>query len=259
MRGKFLSIAAAAVFIAVFCAASQNASASDVSDPNALIGRWEGSARGTNFSWSSYFAQEIFAVDAKTKKVFYRGFCPDCRNNQKWYSDRGRLLEGKAGFQTPDRTNWSGITFELKGNRLSGSATGYGETGNAFYYDYSLKRVTEKARIFDPKELIGEWMWVEDRNWFELTISEVDSQNKTLKGKYRIGRDKTDYDLSNAKIITEGEKLKIDFKTMNDTLHYQLAFYSNFGEYPPALWGKLEKLDGNVSYPMFGKKGKTKN
>ena len=50
MRGKFLSIAAAAVFIAVFCAASQNASASDVSDPNALIGRWEGSARGTNFS-----------------------------------------------------------------------------------------------------------------------------------------------------------------------------------------------------------------
>ena len=99
-------------------------------------------------------------------------------------------------------------------------------------------------------------MWVEDRNWFELTISEVDSQNKTLKGKYRIGRDKTDYDLSNAKIITEGEKLKIDFKTMNDTLHYQLAFYSNFGEYPPALWGKLEKLDGNVSYPMFGKKRK---
>lgn len=264
MRGKAFSMVTTMVLFIVFMGLtfiSTAISEETVTDPKALEGRWEGSARGTNFSWSSYFAQEIFAVDTKNKKVIYRGFCPERRTGQKWYTDMGKLSDkkGEIGFETPDRTGWSGITFELKGNRLSGSATGYGETGNAFYYDYSLKRVTEKARIFDPKELIGEWMWVEDRNWFELTISEVDSQNKTLKGKYRIGRDKTDYDLSNAKIITEGEKLKIDFKTMNDTLHYQLAFYPNFGEYPPALWGKLEKLDGNVSYPMFGKKGKTKN
>lgn len=255
MRCKILTIVATTMIIAVLGITIAETLASDSPDYQALIGRWEGSARGTNFSWSSYFAQEIFAVDAKTKKVFYRGFCPDCRRGQKWYTDRGRLLEGKTGFQTPDRTNWSDITFELKGDRLDGSATGYSsDTGNAWHYDYSLKRVKEEKRIFEPKELIGLWRWVDGSNWFELTIAEVDAQNKTLKGSYKIGRDKTEHDLSNAELIIEDGKLKIDFETFNNTIRYQLAFYPKFGEYPPALWGKQEKIDGNIVYPMFEKR-----
>lgn len=254
MRLKVFSMIVTMIFAVILGTINLNASAGDVSDPQALIGRWEGSVRGTNFSWSSYFAQEIFAVDVKTKKVFYRGFCPDCRTGQKWYTDRGKLLEGKAGFQTPDRTNWSGITFELKGDRLNGSATSYGDTGNAWYHDYSLKRVKEEKRVFEPKELIGLWRWVDGSNWFELTIAEVDSQNKTIKGSYKIGRDKTEHELSNAKWMIEDGRLKIDFETLNNTLRYQLAFYPNFGEYPPALWGKQEKIDGNIVYPMFEKR-----
>lgn len=256
MRLKGLIMIAMAMLIAAFWMAIAETSASDSPDYQALIGRWEGSARGTNFTWSSNYALEIFAIDTKTKKVFYRGFCPECRDYRKWYTDRGKLLEGKTGFQTPDRPNWSGITFELKGDRLNGSATSYSShTTAAWYYDYSLKRVKEEKRIFEPRELIGLWRWVHGSNWFELTISEVDAQSKTIKGSYKIGRDETEHDLSNAKfIISEDGRLKIDFETVNNTLRYQLTFYPAFGEYPPVLWGKRESIDGNIVYPMFEKR-----
>ncbi|MDP2276939.1 MAG: hypothetical protein Q8K51_01830, partial [Nitrospirota bacterium] len=80
--------------------------------------------------------------------------------------------------------------------------------------------------------------------------------NKILKGKYKKGGSEKEHELSNARVITDGDKLKIDFKILNDTLHYQLTFYPNLGEYPPVLWGKLEQMDGNVFYLMFRKKEK---
>jgi hypothetical protein len=104
--------------------------------------------------------------------------------------------------------------------------------------------------------LIGQWIRVVRSDWWELTISDVDAQNKTFKGKYKVGGSEKEHELSNAKIITDGGDLKLEFKVANGTQHYQLAFYPNFGEYPPVLWGKLEQLDGNVFYPMFRKKEK---
>lgn len=223
-------------------------------DPSALIGRWEGSARGLDDRWTSYYAFEIFYVDVGKKRVYGRRICPECGRAGMFYETYKLNYEkDKIGFETTWRDP---LTIVLKGNYLSGFLSSTSGTGGIYRYDYTLKRVAEGRKAFEPKELIGEWMWVEDRNWFDITITEVDSQNKTFKGKYKIGRDKTDYELSNAKLITEGDKLKIDFKTINDTLHYQLTYYPNFGEYPPVLWGKLERLDGNVFYPMFRKKEK---
>lgn len=228
-----------------------------VTDPKALEGRWEGSASNLDSDWTSQYAEEIFFVDPVKKIVIHRGLCSNC-DSQQWYSTAGRFIDekGKIGFSSPERTGWSGITFELKGNRLSGFARRTTETGSTWRFDYSLKRVSESKRVFEPKELIGQWVWVSGSSWWELTITDVDSQNKTFKGKFLIGKNKNEHELSNAKVITEGDKLKIDFKTVNDTLHYQLTFYPNFGEYPPVLWGKRESLDGNVLYPMFRKKEK---
>ncbi len=71
-----------------------------------------------------------------------------------------------------------------------------------------------------------------------------------------MGGSEREYEVSNAKIVTDGGSLKLEFKVLNDTHHYRLAFYPNFGEYPPVLWGKLEQLDGSAFYPMFRKKEK---
>jgi len=228
-----------------------------------LIGRWEGSAwcpqcigRGYQRGWSSSYDLEIFAIDLNKKRVISRGFCPDCGRWRQWYrADYPLTVEGgKVIFETfGDQEGWSGIRFELKGDRISGSATRSNERG-IYRFDYSLKKLPEEKRTFDPRELIGQWVWVSGSSWWELTITEVDSQNKTFKGKYMIGRTKEEHELSSARLITEGDRLRIEFKTVNDTLHYQLAFYPNLGEYPPVLWGKLERMDGNVSYPLFRKK-----
>lgn len=264
MRHKVFRIMAVIIFAFTIwgCASTDIVSDSSqtiAADPKALEGRWEGSARSLDGYWTSHYDVEIFFVDPVKKIVIHRGFCPGCGSNQTWYSSNARLIDekGKIGFQTPENpsTGWSGITYELKGNRLSGFASRSSEAGT-YRFDYSLKRVSEVKRTFAPKELIGQWVWVSGSNWWELTITDVDAQNKTFKGKYMIGKSKNEHELSNTKLITDGDKLKIDFKTLNDTLHYQLTFYPNFGEYPPVLWGKLETLDGNVSYPMFGKKEK---
>lgn len=259
MRGKVFSIGMVIIFAIAFCGFAATGIASDApSDPQALVGRWEGSAKNLDGWWSSPYDIEIFAVDTAKKRVMYRWMCRDCTTAPSGYSDNLQLIDekGKIGFSSPERTGWSGITFELKGNRLSGFARRTTETGSTWRFDYSLKKLPPEKRVFEPKELIGQWVWVSGSSWWELTITDVDSQNKTFKGKYLIGKSKKEHELSNAKLISEGDKLKIDFKTLNDTLHYQLTFYPHFGEYPPALWGKLEKLDGNVSYPMFRKKEK---
>jgi len=261
MRRKVFGMVAIMIFTFLSaCASTDIASDSSqpiVTDPQALVGRWEGSTRGLDSSWSSSFALEIFAVDMNRKRVIHRGFCRDCSTSQ-WYSNNIPLTVegGKLIFESPaNQAGWSGIKYELKGNRISGFARRSTEAGT-WRFDYSLKKLPEVKRTFDSKELIGQWVWVSGSSWWELTVTEVDSQNKTFKGKYLIGRSKQEHELSNAKLITEGDKLRIEFKTINDTLHYQLAFYPNFGEYPPVLWGKLERLDGNVSYPMFRKKEK---
>jgi len=239
---------------ASMCTASDS-SGPVTADPQALIGRWEGSAKNLDGRWSSYYALEIFAIDLNKKRVIYRGFCPDCDRPQWYRADYPLTVEGgKVIFESfGNQAGWSGIRYELKGDRISGSATRSNETG-IYRFDYSLKKLPEEKRTFDPKELIGQWVRVSGSSWWELTITEVDSQNKTFKGKYMIGRTKEEHELSSARLITEGDRLRIEFKTVNDTLHYQLAFYPNLGEYPPVLWGKLERMDGNVSYPLFRKK-----
>lgn len=264
MRSKAFRIMAVIIFAFTLwgCASTDMVSDSSqtvVTDPQALVGRWEGSARGLDSSWTSYYALEIFAVDMNRKKVIFRGFCPGCRAAEQWYNDDIPLTVegGKVFFESfpSQATGWSGIKYEFKGNRISGFARSDTMAGS-WRFDYSLKKLPPEKRVFDPKELIGQWVWVSGSSWWELTIAEVDSQNKTFKGKYMIGKSKKEHELSNTKLITEGDKLRIDFKALNDTLHYQLTFYPNFGEYPPVLWGKLERLDGNVSYPMFRKKEK---
>jgi hypothetical protein len=258
MKSKALSVIAGTILIAVFLAISSNVSASDAPDPKILIGKWEGKASSDDGYWSSDYTFEIFDVDPKGNRAMYRVFCPNCRDNQQWYSDNLKLIieKGKIFLETPQSGDWSGITFEVKGDKITGSANRSPLMGRTQYFSYSLKRVPEEKKVFEPKELIGQWIWVSGSSWWELTIGEIDAQNKTFKGKYKVGGSEKEHELSNVKIITEGNKLKIDLKTLNDTLHYQLTFYPNFGEYPPVLWGKLERLDGNVFYPMFRKKEK---
>ncbi len=262
MRCKIFSMIVAVMFALGFWGCASTDIASDTAsvaslDPQALIGRWEGSTRGLDSSWSSPYAIEIFGIDTARKKVMYRWMCRDCTNNPVGYSENLQLIveKGKIGLQSPESRDWSDITWELKGDRLNGSARRDTMSGS-WRFDYSLKKLPEVKRTFEPKELIGQWVWVSGSDWWELTISEVDAQNKTFKGKYMVGKSKREHDISNAKLISEGGKLKIDFKTINDTLHYLMTFYPNFGEYPPVLWGKLERMDGNIFYPMFRKKEK---
>lgn len=264
MRHKVFSVALVIIFGVILWGCASTDIASDTAlvtnlDPQALVGRWEGSTRGLDSNWTSYYALEIFAVDVNRKRVIYRGFCPNCGRAEQWYSaDIPLTVEGgKVIFKSsPNQaTGWSGITYELKGNRISGFARR--DTMEGLYrFDYSLKRVAEAKRVFDPKELIGQWVWVSGSSWWEFTITDVDAQNKTFKGKYKVGGSEKEHELSNAKIVTDGGNLKLEFKTLNDTNHYQLIFYPIFGEYPPVLWGKRESLDGNVLYPMFRKKEK---
>ena len=55
---------------ASICTASDS-SEPVTADPQALIGRWEGSAKNLDGRWSSYYALEIFAIDLNKKK----GYC----------------------------------------------------------------------------------------------------------------------------------------------------------------------------------------
>jgi len=258
MRRNVFTMIMGTILIAVFLAASSNVSASDVPDLKALIGKWEGRARSDNGSWSSDYTFEIFDVDPKGNRAMYRGFCPDCRDSQQWYNDNLKLIieKGKIFLEPPQRGDWSGITYEFKGDKITGSANRSSPMGGTWYFSYSLKRVPEEKKVFEPKELIGQWIRVSGSSWWELTITEIDAQNKTFKGKYKVGKSGTEYELSNARVVTDGDKLRINFKTVNNTRDYQLTYYPNLKEHPPVLWGRLETLDGNVSYPMFRKKEK---
>jgi hypothetical protein len=251
------------ILIAVFLAVSVNVSASDVTDPKALIGIWAGTASSDDGWWSSDFIFEIFDVDPKGNRAMYRGYCPGCRDNQQWYSENLKLTikKGKIFLETPQRGDFSGITYEFKGgDKIKGSANRSIPMGRTIYFSYSLKRVLEVKKVFEPKELpkelVAQWIRVVGSDWWEITISEVDAQNKTFKGKYKVSGSEKEHELSNARIMTEGDKLRINFKAVNDTRDYQLTYYPNLKEHPSVLWGRLETLDGNVSYPMFKKKEK---
>ncbi len=162
MRRKVFSVIAAMALLLTF---SGTAVSEDVaSDPQALVGRWEGSARGLDSSWSSPYAIEIFGIDTARKKVMYRWMCRDCRNNPVGYSDNLQLIieKGEIGLQSPESRDWSGITWELKGNKLNGSARRDTMEGS-WRFDYSLKKLPEVKGTFEPKELIGQWIRVEKR------------------------------------------------------------------------------------------------
>ena len=250
MRRKVFSVIAAMALLLTF---SGTAVSEDVaSDPQALVGRWEGSARGLDNNWSSYYAVEVFHVDAKGKRVMYRYICPECRRAGMFY-EIAKLKDDKdkIAFETTWRDP---LEFVLKGNYLSGFLSTTGDTG-IYRYDYTLKRLADKKQVFDAKELVGEWIWVSGSRWRELIIEEVDTQNKTFKGKYKIDTGK-EYPLIEAKIVSFGNGFKIDFWTTNRTTHYQLTYYPNFREYPPVLWGQFERLTGESNYKMFRKKEK---
>lgn len=104
MRSKVFSMVVVMICIRGFLGLTLADATNDSADPSALIGRWEGSARGLDSRWMSSFAIEIFTVDTAKKKVMYRWMCP----------------EGEIGLQSPESRDWSGITWELKGDRLNG-------------------------------------------------------------------------------------------------------------------------------------------
>lgn len=69
MRRKVLSMVVGTILIAVFLAVSFNVSASDVTDPKALIGIWAGTASRDDGWWSSDFIFEIFDVDPNRESL----------------------------------------------------------------------------------------------------------------------------------------------------------------------------------------------
>lgn len=249
------------------CAATSKTQA-DASplDAKDLIGRWEGtvSISGPTMSFNaentSYFALEIFAIEGTDKKrVFYRGICPMCLT-QQWYSDKGVFIDkkGKIGLEIPERfefrvykrgnppsdgfiTTKSAI-FMLKGDKLSGYAAGFFESSSA---DFILRKTPYVQHFIPQKDLIGRWVREARETQEELLISEIDEKSKTFKGKYKIGNN--EYELTEASF--DEDRLSIDFKASNNHL-YQLRYYPNLSEYPPALWGSV-KAEGKVSYTMF--------
>jgi hypothetical protein len=75
MRRKIFGMVLAVIFAFAFWGRASTDIASDTAsvaslDPQTLIGRWEGSARGLDSDWSSYFALKIFAVDLNRKKGY---------------------------------------------------------------------------------------------------------------------------------------------------------------------------------------------
>ncbi len=143
MRRKVFSVIAAMALLLTF---SGTAVSEDVaSDPQALVGRWEGSARGLDNNWSSYYAVEVFHVDAKGKRVMYRYICPECRRAGMFY-EIAKLKDDKdkIAFETTWRDP---LEFVLKGNYLSGFLSTTGDTG-IYRYDYTLKRLADKKTGF---------------------------------------------------------------------------------------------------------------
>lgn len=257
MRPKNLSSILVGIIFTIILSVSTSI-ASDVSsstaiDPKILEGRWEGNIRGLDSNWSSYYALEIFHVDIEKKRVMLRRICTDCRaSGMQYWSTKLKDDKDKIAFETTGRDP---IEFVLKGNYLSGFQSTTGSDMAAYRYDFTLKRVPAVKKIFDPKELIGQWVWASGSSWRELIIEEVDGQNGTFKGRYKIDTGK-EYPLTETKIIILENELKIDFWTTNKTSHYQLKIFPNFNEYPQVLWGKLERLTGEISYKMFRKKEK---
>lgn len=226
-------------------------------DPKVLEGRWEGTMqqsmeRHKTGRFPHYYALEIFFVDVDNKKIFARQICEGerCGRQGAFYLTSNLSDEkDKIVFETTEKNP---IAFILKGDYLNGSRTVV-RPGVTIHYDFTLKRIHIEKRIFKPEELIGRWVWSIDEKWWELTITDTDTQNKTFKGKYMFGSDKSVHEIQNAKMVVEDGVLKIEFKTFNGSLHYRLKYHSNFGDYPPVLWGKLDESDGKSTYPMFRK------
>ena len=80
-------------------------------------------------------------------------------------------------------------------------------------------------------------------------------KSKHLKGTCKTHTGK-EHELLDANTIIEEQNSNIAFtiSDQNDSVvHLQLAFYPAFGEYPPVLFGTLEK-DGKIYFKMFKKR-----
>ena len=216
-------------------------------DPKALIGRWEGHASSGAY-WNSDYALEIFSINAKTKEVTGRQLCTNCFAGYTHRYFTGRLTDdgNKIAFEALS------VSFTLNENRLKGVSS-YTQLAHTYYSDYYLTRMPDKMLI-QPSELVGEWIY-DNKKWRELNIDKIDYQNRTFTGKYKT-KGGNEYDLQEAKIVSHDDRLIIDFTTAIEedaASHLQLVLYPAFGEYPPVLFGTLER-DGKVYLRMFKKK-----
>jgi hypothetical protein len=236
------------ILIALVLAVAQGAisMAQESPDPQTLVGYWEGTMKRA--VGLIKYGIHVFAIEPEKKLVMFRRICPDCDGEKQVYLVAPlRNVKDKVIF------GYESTTFTLDGDRL----TGADGTGASIYNLRKVppETVSKGLEAITSDSLVGKWIWGiwgRGNKWYEMNITSADLAAGTLEGDHWTGWGRT-FELTDVRLFRDGERLRMDIKTMNKSLQYELTYYPGFREFPPVLWGKATRFDGTVGHAMMYK------